>query len=309
MKISIVTSCYNEEGNIESFYNEVRSAMSLVVDKYDWELIIADNFSTDRTREIIREIASRDRRVKYIFNANNFGVVRSSTNALYAASGDAIVTLCSDLQDPPSLIPELIKKWEEGNKVVCAIKRNYGGSFFMNTLRKLYYRILSSISEIPLIKNFHGYGLYDKAVIEAVKSYKDPYPYMRGLISEIGFTRTEVLYDQAKRKAGKSSYSIFSYYEFAINGCVNYSKFPLHIAVYLGTILAILSLFTAFGYFIYKLLYWDSFQVGSAPLIIGLFFFSAVQLIFLGLIGEYIGAIWTQVKNKPLVIEEERGNF
>ena len=307
--ISIVTSCYNEEANIELFVKTVTEVMDTLSDRYTWELIIADNCSTDNTRSILRDLASNDRRIKCIFNSNNFGVVRSSANALMSATGDAVVTMCSDLQDPPRVILDFIREWENGNKVVCGVKAKYGGSLYMTAIRKLYYAVLNRISEIPLIKNFHGFGLYDRCVIEATKKYKDPYPYFRGIISEVGFKRVEINYEQAVRKGGRSSYNLFDYFDYAVVGCVNYSKMPLHFAVFSGLAIAIISLITAFIYLVYKLLYWDTFSLGLAPLVIGLFFFSAIQLIFIGLVGEYIGAIWTQVKNKPLVIEEERINF
>lgn len=306
--ISIATGCYNENANIREFYARVK-AVFLPLPEYDWEIVIADNNSQDGTREILREIAAADKRFKVILNSNNFGIVRSGYNALLQTSGDAVVVMCSDLQDPPEDIPVFLKHWEEGNTVVCAVKAKTPEHFPMRQIRKVYYRLLRCLSETHLIDDFYGFGLYDRKFVDALKLYHDPYPYFRGLVSEIGFRRIEIPFEQQKRKAGKSSYNFFSYYDMAMTGFVNHTKFPLRLAVFSGFFLAGVSILIALGYLIYKLCYWDTFQLGLAPLVIGLFFFSAVQLIFIGIIGEYIGAIWTQVKNKPLVVEEERINF
>jgi len=306
--ISIVSSCYNEEGNLHDFYGRISTVMS-VFPQYAYEIIIADNCSTDGSRTIIREIASNDKRFKAILNANNFGHIRSPYNALVQASGDAVVMLCSDLQEPPELIADFIRKWEEGYSVVCGVKPKSKENPLMFLLRRIYYRLLASCSEIHQIQNFTGFGLYDRKVIEALKKYHEPYPYFRGLISEIGFKRTEVPFVQAARKHGKTKNNFFTLYDMAMTGFVNHTKLPLRLAAFMGFVVAGLSMVAALVYFIYKLLYWDQFNVGLAPLVIGVFFFSSVQLIFIGIIGEYIGAIWTQVKNKPLVIEEERINF
>lgn len=306
--ISIVSGCYNEEGNLQEFYDRIL-AVSKKFPNYAYEIIIADNCSTDGSREVIRQIAAQDPRFKAIFNANNFGHIRSPYNALLQASGDAVVILCSDLQEPPELIEAFIKKWEEGYRVVCGVKPKSKESLPMFLIRRLYYRLLATCSETQQIQNFTGFGLYDRTVIDALKRYHEPYPYFRGLISEIGFNRTEVPFVQAARKHGKTKNNFFTLYDMAMTGFVNHTKLPLRLAAFLGFVVAGLSLIAALVYFIYKLLYWDQFNVGLAPLVIGVFFFSSVQLIFIGIIGEYIGAIWTQVKNKPLVIEEERINF
>ncbi len=307
-KISICSSTYNEEENIRQFYIRVLDQLKKFP-QYDYEFIIADNCSSDRTREILREIADGDKKFKCIFNANNFGVTCSAFNTYINCSGDAMISLCSDLQDPPEYIEEFIRKWEEGYNLVCGIKTNYSASFVMTLIRKCYYRLLRKVSDVDLIQDFHGFGLYDRKMLDAMKLYHDAEPYARGIVSEIGLKRCEIPYTQAERKGGKSSYNFFRYYDFAMVGLVNYSKLPLRLAIFSGFFIALVSLLVALAYFIYKLMNWDNFQLGLAPLVIGLFFFSAVQLIFIGILGEYIGAIWTQVKNKPLVIEEERINF
>ena len=307
-KISVITGCYNEEKNITEFY-ERTSKILRSYPEYNYEIIIGDNLSTDSTRSILRELAAHDPKLKVIFNSANFGIVRSATNVFFQARGDAVICLCSDLQEPPELIPEFIKKWEEGYKVVCAVKKTSEENLLMRLVRKLYYRLLAKFSETPLINDFTGFGLYDRCFIDALKKYHDPYPYFRGLVSEIGFKRCEIPFMQEKRKHGRSSYNFFSYYDFAMTGFVNHTKLPLRLAVFSGLVIGGISFVIAIAYLIQKLIFWDTFNFGMAPLMIGLFFFSAIQLIFIGILGEYTGAIWTQVKNKPYVIEEERINF
>ena len=307
-KISVVTSCYNEEGNLQEFYDRIIAAFQKLP-LYSYEIIIADNCSTDRSREILRALAAQDPQFKVIFNANNFGHIRSPFNALLQATGDAVIMLCSDLQEPPELIIDFIKQWEAGYQVVCGVKPQSRENPLMFQTRRFYYWLLASCSETPQIRNFTGFGLYDRKVINAVKKFHEPYPYFRGLVSEIGFKRIELPFVQAARKHGKTKNNFFTLYDMAMTGFVNHTKLPLRLAAFAGFFLALLSLLVAIAYFIYKLLFWDTFSLGLAPMVIGLFFFSSVQLLFIGVIGEYISAIWTQVKNKPLVIEDERLNF
>jgi len=307
-KISFTTSCYNEEGNLQEWYNRIISVLSRFPN-YDYEFIVADNCSTDHSRVILRDIAARDKKFKVILNANNFGWIRSPFNAFIQAKGDAVVTMCSDLQEPPEVIPEFIRQWEAGALVVCGVKPKSRENPLMFLIRRFYYTLLAKFSDTPQIQNFTGFGLYDRKFVEAIKLYKDPYPYFRGLVGEIGFQRVEVPFTQADRKHGKRKSSFFRLYDVALTGFVNHTRFPLRLATFMGFVLAGISFLVALGYLIYKLFYWETFSLGLAPLVVGLFFFSAVQLIFIGVIGEYIGAIWTQVKNKPLVIEDERINF
>ncbi len=307
-KISVISGCFNEEGNLQEFYDRL-IAVFRQLPGYTYEIIIADNCSTDRSREILRAIAAKDPQFKVILNANNFGHIRSGYNAMLQATGDAVTGLCSDLQEPPEMILDFVRQWEAGYQVVCGVKPQSRENPLMFQVRRFYYWLLASCSETPQIKNFTGFGLYDRKVIDAVKKFHEPYPYFRGLISEIGFKRIEVPFVQAARMHGKTKNNFFTLYDMAMLGFVNHTKLPLRMAAFAGFFLALLSLLAAIGYLIYKLLYWDTFTLGLAPLVIGLFFFSSVQLIFIGVIGEYIGAIWTQVKNKPLVIEDERINF
>ncbi|MFZ4396501.1 MAG: glycosyltransferase family 2 protein [Kiritimatiellia bacterium] len=306
--ISIVSGCYNEEGNLGEFYNRI-VAVFRQLPGYTYEIILADNCSTDRSREILRTLAAKDPQFKVILNANNFGHIRSPYNAMLQATGDAVVMLCSDLQEPPEMILDFVKQWEAGYQVVCGVKPKSREHPLMFQVRRFYYWLLASCSETSQIRNFTGFVLYDRKVINAVKKFHEPYPYFRGLVSEIGFKRIEVPFVQAARKHGKTKNNFFTLYDMAMTGFVNHTKLPLRLAAFAGFLLSVLSLLVAVGYLVYKLLFWNTFNLGLAPLVIGLFFFSSVQLIFIGIIGEYIGAIWTQVKNKPLVIEDERINF
>lgn len=307
--ISIVSGCYNEEGNLEEFYRRVVAAVK-PFPAYDYEIIVADNRSTDGSRDILRRLAAGDKRFKVILNSNNFGPICSGYNAFLQASGDAVVLMSSDLQDPPEMIAEFLRKWEEGFQVVCAVKSGSQEHTFMSFLRRRYYRWLSRVSDTnQLIENFTGFGLYDRKCMEALKKYHDPVPYFRGLVSEIGFRRAELPFVQPARTRGRSKHNFFSLYDVAMSGIVSHSKLPLRLATFSGFCLACLSLLVALGYLIYKLLFWNTFSLGLAPLVIGLFFFAAVQLIFVGIIGEYVGAILTQVRNRPLAIEDEKINF
>jgi len=307
-KISVVSGCYNEEGCLEEFYSRIVEALRQLSD-YTYEIVVADNCSTDRSREILRQIAAKDPQFKVILNAGNFGHIRSPFNAMLQATGDAVVLLCSDLQEPPELIIDFVKQWEAGYQVVCGVKPKSRENPLMFQVRRLYYWLISSFSDTPQIRNFTGFGLYDRKVVEAIRKFNEPYPYLRGLVAEVGFKRIEVPFIQAAREHGETKNNFFTLYDMAMTGFVNHTKLPLRLATFFGFSLAALSLLAAVGYLIAKLLFWETFSLGLAPLVVGLFFFSSVQLIFIGIIGEYIGAIWTQVKNKPLVIEEERINF
>ena len=308
-KISILTPCYNEEENVEILYGEVKAQFAKLP-QYDYEHIFIDNASQDKTVDILKRLAAKDKKVKIIVNARNFGHIRSPFYGFRQTCGDAVIAMVADLQDPPEMIPELLKKWEDGYKIVCAVKNKSRENPLMFLFRKLYYSILDKFSEgSRQIKNFTGFGLYDKAFIDVLRTIDDPYPYFRGLIAEIGFDYATVPYAQPKRLRGKTKNNLYTLYDIGMLGFINHSKLPLRLASFIGFFVAILSLLVALGYFIYKIIYWDTFIAGTAPLVIGLFFFSSVQLFFIGIIGEYIGAIHTQVRKRPLVIEKERVNF
>ena len=307
--ISITAGCYNEAENLEEFHDRWRRVLDALPD-YDYEFVIADNCSTDGSREILRGLAKRDPKFRVILNAGNFGHIRSPYNAFLNARGDLAVATCTDLQDPPEMLPELLKEYEKGNRIVCAVRSGTHASKLMEVFRRLYYRLLKKISPGETVfSGFTGFGIYDRVCVEALKKYHDPYPYFRGLISEIGFRPVTIPYIQDKRLHGRTKNNFFTLYDMAMTGLVHHSKVPLRLAVFTGVLLGCVSLIVAVVYFILKLVWWDTFSLGLAPLVIGLFFFSSVQLFFIGVIGEYLGAVWTQVRNRPLVVEEERINF
>jgi glycosyltransferase involved in cell wall biosynthesis len=305
--ISIVTPCYNEEENINELYNRIVAVMATLT--YDYEHICIDNASTDSTVKKIKAIAARDKRVKLIVNARNFGHIKSPYYGILQSSGDACILIASDLQDPPEMIIEFINKWEEGFKTVLAVKPESEESSTMFFLRKIYYRFITRISEVPLVHNATGAGLFDRTVINILRDIQDPYPYFRGLLCEIGFTIAMVPFKQPKRKRGITKNNFYTLYDIAMLGITNHSKLPLRLMAVSGFLLAFLSLLVAFIFLIAKILYWNSFQFGTAPMLIGIFFFGAIQTFFIGVLGEYVASIHTQVRKMPLVIELERVNF
>ena len=307
-KISIVTPCYNEEFNVEPLYEKVKIEMAKL-SNYTYEHIFIDNFSTDNTLVKLKNIASVDKNVKIIVNARNFGHIKSPYYGMLQADGDVVISLVSDLQDPPELIPDFIKKWEEGYKIVVGVKEKSEENIIMFSIRKLFYKIIDRISDTSQIQNFTGFGLYDRQFMDVLKNIQEPYPYFRGLVSELGFSICQIPYLQPKRSKGNTKNNFFTLYDMAMLGFTSHSKVPLRMSSFIGFVVAFLSILIASIYLIYKILFWDNFQVGIAPLVIGFFFFGGVQLFFLGIIGEYISAILTQVKNRPLVIEKERINF
>jgi glycosyltransferase involved in cell wall biosynthesis len=294
--------------NIEVLYEKVKTEMGKLPN-YDYEHIFIDNHSSDNTVQKLKSLAIEDKKLKIIINARNFGHIKSPYYAMLQADGDAVISLVSDLQDPPELIPDFIKKWEEGNKIVVGVKEKSEENILMFSVRKLFYKIIDRISDSRQIQNFTGFGLYDRQFMDVLKNIQEPYPYFRGLVSELGFSICIIPYLQPKRSKGITKNNFFTLYDIAMLGFVSHSKVPLRMSSFIGFFVSFISILIAIAYFIYKLLFWDNFQVGIAPLVIGFFFFGGVQLFFLGIIGEYISAIFTQVKNRPLVIEEERINF
>lgn len=306
--ISVVSGCYNEEGNVRECYEQVKKVFQ-EIGRYRYEHIFIDNASKDGTVAILREIAAQDKNVKVIVNARNFGHIRSPHHAMLQARGDAIVSVVSDLQDPPELIKEFIAKWEEGFLVVIAVKQDSDESFIFFTLRRFYYELVTRLAEIDLNKNATGFGLYDRRFIDILREMADPYPYFRGLVSEVGFPTAKIPYHQPVRKRGITSNNFYRLYDMAMLGITNHSKVPLRLATMLGFSVSFLSLVVAAFYLFFKLIFWHEFSLGLAPLVVGLFFFGSVQLFFIGILGEYIGAIHTQVLKRPYVVELERINF
>lgn len=307
--ISVLTACFNEEDNVAALIKAVEAVLKNMP-QYSYEHVFIDNASSDKTVAILKEIAETNKNIKVIVNARNFGHIRSPFHGLIQCKGDAVISLVADFQDPPEIIESFLKKWEEGYKIVIGIKKSSKENPLMFAVRKFFYNLLASASgNDATIKNFTGFGLYDQQFITELRNLDDPYPYFRGLVTELGFNRFEIEYMQPQRAAGKTKNNFFTLYDMAMLGFTNHSKLPLRLSAFIGFFAAILSLLVALGYFIYKLMYWDTFQAGTAPMVIGVFFFSSVQLFFIGIIGEYIGAIHTQVRKRPLVIEKERFNF
>lgn len=306
--ISVVTPCYNEQDNVQECVNVIKNVFSRY-QNYEYEHIFIDNASTDNTFEILKDIAKNDPRVKIIANSRNFGHIRSPYHGLLQASGDAVVLFVADLQDPAELIHDFIKKWEEGYKTVVGTKKTSEESSLMFSIRKLYYKTVNKLSNINLIDNFTGFGLYDREVIDHLKEINDPYPYFRGLVAEIGLKIYQIPYDQPIRVRGITKNNFFTLYDIGMLGIISHSQVPLRIATMTGFLISIISLLTAAIYFILKLAFWNSFSLGMAPIVIGIFFFSSVQLFFVGILGEYLGSVHTYSKNRPLVIEKERINF
>ena len=310
-KITIVSSAFNEEGNVAELCTRVKDEMAKHADRYDYEQIILDNASTDGTLANLREIAAADKHVKIIVNARNFGHIRSPYYGILQSTGDAVIYLASDLQDPPELIGPFLEKWEQGFKVVLGQKQKSNESPLFFAVRKMYYWLLGKVNDsgADLLKNCTGFGLYDQEVVKQMRQLDDPYPYLRGIVCELGFAKTTVPFTQPTRTRGITKNNFYTLYDNAMIGFTNHSKVPLRLAALGGFVLGMISLILALVYLILKLLYWDAFPMGTAPILLAVLFFASVQLFFLGILGEYIGAILTQVLKRPLVIEKERINF
>lgn len=307
--ISIVTPCYNEEDNVFEVYNQVKELFGTLKKQYRYEHIFIDNASTDKTQSMLRELASRDKNVKVIINSRNFGHIRSPYYALLQAKGDAVILIVSDLQDPIKMIYEFLEEWKNGYKLVVGVKNESMESPLFFAIRKFYYALIGRLSDLPLIKNFTGFGLYDRKIIETLRDINDPYPYLRGLICDIGFKVKEIPYIQPRRKRGFTKNNFYTLYDIAMLGITNHSKIPLRLAAFGGFVLSALSFVVAIVQILLKLIYWETYSIGISTLVVGLFFFASVQLFFIGILGEYIGSIHTQVLKRPLVIEEERINW
>ncbi len=306
--ITVVTGCYNEEGNVDELYRRVKAVFE-AMPEYRYEHLFIDNASEDTTVEKIKAIAKHDKNIKLIVNARNFGHIRSPFYALMQAQGDAVISLVADLQDPPEIIPEFLKQWENGFRIVVGVKNKTEESFLIRHVRRLYYKIMTRISEENLIENFTGFGLYDQQVINEMRKMEDVYPYFRGLVSEIGFKVARIQYVQPQRLAGKTKNNFYTLYDLAMLGITSHSKVPIRLVIFCGFILSVISLGLSLLFFILKLIFWKHFTLGLAPILIGMFFFSSIQLFFIGILGEYILSINRQVLKRPLVVEKERVNF
>lgn len=307
--ISVVIPTYNEQDNVVPMTNTIRDIFKNELPEYDWEIIYIDNHSSDDTRKLLRELCAEDKRVKAIFNARNFGQLRSPVHGLKQAYGDCVIRLNADFQDPPELIPQFVHEWEKGWKIVIGIKNKTDEGRMMAFARKQYYKLLRKITDIGHIENFTGFGLYDRSFVDVVRGIHDPNPYLRGMIAELGYDYKTIPYDRPRRRAGKSKNNFYSLYDVAMTGITAYSKVPMRIATFAGFGIGAISVIVAIIYLILKIIFWNRFHAGIAPLVIGVFFIGGVQLFFTGLLGEYILSINTRSLNRPLAVEEERINF
>ena len=305
-KVSILIPCYNEEENVVPMSEAIRDLFEKELTQYDYELLFIDNASTDKTRDLLREICANNKKVKAILNAKNFG---QFNYGMLQTTGDCTITMVCDFQDPIDLIPQYLKEWENGYKIVIGIKTSSKENPIMYWLRSIYYKMIKKFSDVEQIEHFTGSGLYDQSFLDVLRDLKDPTPFMRGIVAELGYKRKEIEYEQPKRRAGKTHNNFYTLYDAAMLSFTSYTKIGLRLATFLGMGIGIISFAIALVYLILKLVYWDRFNAGMAPVLIGMFFLGAVQLLFLGLMGEYILSINQRVMNRPLVVEEERINF
>lgn len=307
-KISIVVPCYNEEENV----GPISEAIISEIDKlqnYTYELIFIDNCSTDKTREKLIQLCDKNKNIKAIFNAKNFGQFNSPYYGLLQTTGDCTMLICADFQDPVDMIPKFIQEWENGYKIVIGVKNKSKENRIMYFLRSCYYKLIKKISDTEQIEHFTGFGLYDKDFIEVLRKLDDPTPFLRGIVAELGFQRKEIPYEQQKRRAGKTHNNFYKLYDAAMLSITSYTKIGLRLATFLGILVGIISFIIGIIYLILKLIYWDRFVAGMVPLLIGMFFLGALQLFFIGFMGEYILSINSRIMNRPLVVEEKRINF
>ena len=308
-KISILIPCYNEEENVVPISRAITEELAKSLPHYDYEIVFIDNDSQDNTRPLLREICKQNPKIKAIFNAKNFGQFNSPYYGMLQTTGDCTILMCCDFQDPIEMIPQIIAEWEKGAKIVSCIKTKSKENPVMRFFRTIYYKIIKKMSSVDQIEHFTGFGLYDKSFIDVLRNLKDPTPFLRGIVAELGYKRVNIEYTQAKRRAGKTHNNFFTLFDAAMLSFTSYTKVGLHLITFLGMILSVLSMMAAVVYLVMKLIWWDNFSAGVAPLIIALFFFNAVELLFIGFVGEYVMSINTRVMNRPLVIEEERINF
>lgn len=308
-KISVMIPCYNEEENVVQIYKAVKEQLDTNLPAYDYEILFIDNNSTDNTRALLRTVCNDDKKVKAIFNAKNFGQFNSPYHAMCQTTGDCTICMCCDFQDPPELIPQFVKEWENGYKIVSGIKAKSKENPFVRLLRTIYYKMIKKMSDVEQIEHFTGFGLYDKSFIKVLSDLNDPIPFIRGIVAELGYKRKDIMYEQQKRAAGKTHNNWYSLYDAAMLSFTSYTKIGLRIATIAGFLMSFASFSVAVLYLILKLIFWDSFPVGIAPLIILVSIIGSVQLFFIGLLGEYILNINKRLMNRPLVIEEERINF
>ena len=308
-KISILIPCFNEEENVVSICKAVEDELKQNCSQYDYEICFIDNCSTDNTRPLIRQICNSNPKVKAIFNARNFGQFNSPYYGITQLDGDCVIPICCDFQDPVEMIPKMILEWEKGVKIVSCIKTKSDESISVRFLRTIYYKLIHRMSEIDQIEHFTGFGLYDKSFVDVLRNLKDPTPFIRGIVAELGFRRVNLSYRQAKRRGGRTHNNWYSLFDAAMLSFTSYTKAGLRFATIGGFLASFASFCIAIYYFVKKLLHWSTMQMGMAPLIIGVFLLGSMQLFFIGFLGEYTMSMNKRIMNRPLVIEEERINW
>ena len=308
-KISVLVPCYNEEENVVPLSEAIIEQLTKELPSYDYELVFIDNDSSDTTRVKLRKLCKENKKIKAIFNAKNFGQFNSPYYGMLQTTGDCTICMCCDFQDPPEMIPKLVKEWEDGAKIVSAIKTKSKENKLMRFFRTCYYKLIKKMSNVEQIEHFTGFGLYDKDFIEVLRDLKDPTPFLRGIVAELGFKRKDIPYEQQKRRAGKTHNNWYSLYDAAMLSFTSYTKVGLRVATIGGFIIGFISFIIAIVYLVLKLVNWDNFAMGNAPIVIGVFVLGGIELFFIGLLGEYIMSINNRVMKRPLVIEEERINF
>ncbi len=307
--ISVVVPCYNEEENVIPLSEAIIHLFTTELKNYDYELIFIDNDSKDNTRKLLKELCTGNKRIKAILNAKNFGQFSSPYYGMLQSTGDCTVLVAADFQDPIEMIPKFVAEWENGYKIVSGIKTSSKENKLMYFFRSCYYKVIKRLSDVEQIEHFTGFGLYDKKFIKVLKQLDDPTPFLRGIVAELGFRRKDLPYEQPKRRAGKTSNNFYRLYDGAMLSITSYTKVGLRMATIFGFIFSALSMCVALAYLVMKLLYWDRFTAGTAPILIGIFVLGSVQIFFTGLLGEYILTINSRVMKRPLVVEEERINF
>ncbi len=308
-KISIMIPCYNEEENVKPISKAVIEMLEKDLPAYDYEILFIDNDSSDRTREYLRELCTENKKIRAIFNAKNFGQFNSPYYGMCQTTGDCTVCLCCDFQDPVEFVPELVKEWEKGYKIVCAIKESSRENPIMRFLRTCYYKVIKKLSDVEQIEHFTGFGLYDKSFINVLRELDDPTPFLRGIVAELGFKRKDIAYEQQKRRAGKTHNNWYTLYDAAMLSFTSYTKVGLRIATIIGFVMGSISMVLGVIYLVLKLMYWDRFPAGTTPILLAVLFLGSLQLFFIGFLGEYVLSMNKRIMNRPLVIEEERLNF
>lgn len=308
-KISVMIPCYNEVENVRPISIAIDEIMRERLSYYDYEILFIDNDSRDGTRDELRKLCEENRKIKVIFNAKNFGQFNSPYYGLCQTTGDCTILMCCDFQDPIEMIPQLVQEWENGYKIVCAIKTTSKENKIMRFLRTCYYKMIKKMSEVDQIEHFTGFGLYDKSFIQVLRELNDPTPFLRGIVAELGYKRKDIPYEQQKRRAGKTHNNWYTLYDAAMLSFTSYTKAGLRLATMLGFFTAAVSMVIAVVYLVLKLIYWDRFVAGMAPILLAVLFLGSVQLFFIGFLGEYVLSINKRIMKRPLVIEEERINF